>query len=59
MSQLLRFEDMMSDYETFKSDLLDILEVDISEESWARYVNRPRNVSRKYNFDHWNQWDKG
>lgn len=55
--QVIRFEDMMKDYDKFKMDLLDYLKIDLPSDVWASFVNRPKNVSRNYGFEHWSKWD--
>jgi hypothetical protein len=53
-----RFEQMITDYDYFKEKLVDYLEIEISEETWARYVNKPRNISKKHKMSHWKHWDQ-
>ena len=54
----LQFEPMMSDYDYFRERLVDYLGIELSQETWSGYVDRPRNASKKYRFPHYTEWDK-
>lgn len=53
-----RFEDMLSDYGYFKEKILDYLGLHIPQEIWERYVNKPRNATRRHRLASWQEWDK-
>ena len=54
----IHFEQMLSDYDYFKEKLLDFLDVSISQESWQRYVSKPRNATHHHRLDTWEHWPK-
>ena len=53
------FEELISNYEYFKTNLLIPLDLEISEEIWQREVKTPKNITPKYNLHpHWTKWDQ-
>ncbi|MFX1549128.1 MAG: sulfotransferase [Promethearchaeota archaeon] len=54
---LIKFEDILSNYEYFKDKVLDIIGLDIPKEIWQNELNFPKNITPDYKFPHWNDWD--
>jgi hypothetical protein len=55
----IRFEKIIDDYEYFIVNLSKSLDLDIPEYVWRNSINRPRNITQKYKFPHWTEWDFG
>lgn len=56
VAQLVRFEDLTSDYAFFRENVADPLSVIVSREAWADAVHTPVNVSKDYAIPHWTRW---
>ncbi|MHA1284996.1 MAG: sulfotransferase family protein [Promethearchaeota archaeon] len=54
----IRFEDIISDYNYFSNNLLKILNLDISKETWENEIKTPKNITLKYTIPHWKDWDE-
>jgi hypothetical protein len=52
----VRFEEVISDYEYFRQEILDPLCLDIPEETWRKAVRLPKNVTKQYGIPHWTTW---
>jgi len=52
----IRFEDLLVDYDYFKANLLDYLDIHISMVTWKRYVDRPINITPNYQMGPWETW---
>ncbi|MHA1249439.1 MAG: sulfotransferase [Candidatus Helarchaeota archaeon] len=53
----VQFEKILSDYEYFKHNILDPLDLKISKNLWEKYRSKKINITTKYKFPPWNQWD--
>ena len=51
------FESLVSDYDYFKENLLDYIGLEMSESQWSDMVRAPTNVTKKFSFPPWQQWD--
>lgn len=54
----LQFEKLISDYDYFKKQLLDYLNIEVSGDIWKKYAKEPKNISPDYKFPHWSKWNK-
>ena len=56
IEKTIMFEKLISDYEYFKTEILESLNLEISKKIWLENINKPLNVSKKYTFNHWMKW---
>lgn len=54
----VKFEDILSDYQYFKNNVLDVLKISVSKDIWKREVRTPKNVTLKHKLPHWKNWDE-
>ncbi len=52
----VKFEKLISDYDYFRVNLLEKIDVGIPESNWRKAINIPINVSKKYSFPKWTEW---
>ncbi len=52
----IKFELLRSDYDYFKSELLDQIGVDIDALTWQGYVSQKQNVTPTYRLPHYKDW---
>jgi hypothetical protein len=58
VSRRVAFESLVGDYDYFRENLLSYLDLEMSEALWAEAVQAPTNVTRKFTFPPWQQWDE-
>ena len=58
IENMIFFEKLISDYDYFRSSLLEPIGIEIPESLWARKHNKPLNQTKKHEFPKWNHWDK-
>lgn len=51
------FEKLISDYHYLKENLLDPLELNISQKDWLDKINVPKNSTTKHTIPHWKKWN--
>lgn len=51
------FESLVGDYDYFKENLLDFIGLEMSEAQWSEIVRAPTNVTKKFTFPPWQEWD--
>ncbi len=54
----IEFEKIISDYNYYKLNVLDLLGINQSEKNWKFLVKKPKNITKKYYFPHWTEWNK-
>ncbi|MCK4523532.1 sulfotransferase [candidate division WOR-3 bacterium] len=52
----IEFEKLISNYDYYKMNVLDLLEIEQSNDSWENLVKKPKNVTKRYSFPHWSKW---
>ncbi len=52
----IHFEQLINSYDYFKNHLLDLLNIEISEERWAYHIAQPKHATPRYNIGHWKDW---
>ncbi|MFX0075456.1 MAG: sulfotransferase, partial [Candidatus Hermodarchaeota archaeon] len=57
LKDAIRFEDLISNYNYFHKNLLDPLNLEISEDLWRKEKESPKNVTTNYTLPHWKDWD--
>ena len=57
IGKIIQFENLISSYEYFQEKLLIPLGLVIPESLWEKEINAPKNITSKYEFPHWTQWD--
>lgn len=58
VTRWVAFEPLVGNYDYFSEKLLDYLGLEMSEAVWAEAVQAPTNVTRKFTFPPWQQWDE-
>jgi len=58
IQNLVKFEEILKDYEYFRNNILEKIGICLSEEIWKREVNNPKNVTKEYSIPPWSEWDK-
>ncbi|MFX1500555.1 MAG: sulfotransferase [Promethearchaeota archaeon] len=58
IEKTIMFEKLLSDYEYFKTEILDLLDLKISKKIWLESINKPQNITKKHTFDHWTKWNE-
>ncbi len=53
---IIKFEQIITDYHYFKQNLLNHIDINISEQQWLNYKNKPQNITKKYKFPHPDNW---
>ena len=53
----VKFENLISDYDYFKTQLLDKIHLNIPKHKWEEEVNKPKNITKKQSVPHWKEWD--
>jgi hypothetical protein len=56
-NKIIKFEELITNYNYFKKNLLDPLNLEVSQEIWEREKAKPKNITKKYKIPHWKQWD--
>jgi hypothetical protein len=54
---VVRFEDLVGDYEYFRDHVETALGLGIGEASWRRTVQTPVNASARFDLAHWTEWE--
>lgn len=58
VSDFVRLEDIVTNYAYFKTNILDVLDLYVSEEVWSKMVSKPINISVKNKFPQFENWSK-
>ncbi len=53
----IKFEEIISNYHYFNKNILEPLNIEISEDTWLKEVNEPKNVTINYKIPHWKEWN--
>lgn len=56
LDKIVYFEKVRSDYDYFKTEVLDYLSLEIPQEAWHNYVNTPKNSSPIYKMPPFEDW---
>lgn len=54
----VRLEDILTDYDYFKTKLLNPLELEISKDLWEERTKIKENHTIEHRFPHWKRWEK-
>ncbi len=56
IDRFVRFEDIITDYNYFKRNVLDYINLNIPREVWEHEVNKPKNITIVHKLPHWSEW---
>lgn len=54
----IEFEKIISDYNYYKLNVLNLIGIEQTKDSWGNLVKKPKNVTKKYSFPHWSKWSQ-
>ena len=54
----IQFERLVKDYDYFKKEILNLLNIHITKEKWQYHINQPKHASPRHRIPHWSEWDK-
>ena len=57
VSNYVRFEDLITDFDYFRLKLLDPIGVSLAEEQWSSAVRSPMNTTPRHSLPRWFHWD--
>lgn len=58
VARTFRFEDALTNYDYFKSNVLDPCGLTLTQRDWQKAVGVPVNKTRQHQLDHWSNWDQ-
>lgn len=58
IEKVIRFEELISNFDYFKENLLKFFDLKMSKDIWQKEIIVPRNISEEYKAPHWTKWDQ-
>lgn len=52
----LQFESIVNNYDYFKENLLDKLDIRMERDIWEEITSTPKNITRNFRIPHWTEW---
>lgn len=58
VEKVIKFEELISNFDYFEEELLKNLNLKLSKEIWETEIMIPKNISSEYKIPHWTKWDQ-
>jgi hypothetical protein len=56
IDNLIRLEDILTSYQYFEENVLCRIKINIEKSTWKKMVNKPKNTTKEYKIENWENW---